>query len=124
MNDGSEEYDGVPSFGAGKAWQFHPRAIGYVMMDIAGHTTEDYARLRPHVGARLDFGKTKAWMYTGIESSIYEPDLKQVWGGKVQRTLSDTWSLDFEAADERATRFTFGATGIFDRVLRRRCSSE
>ncbi len=107
-NDEDNQYDGIFSFGAGQAWKWNSKLTAYTIVDVAGHTLAPYARLRPHLGIRWDWGATRAWTYFGAESIDYNPKFSEVWGGKVLQRLSSRSALSAEVTNERATRYTLG----------------
>lgn len=105
---GKDRYDGVASFGVGRALQFNDQVLGYLMVDMAGHSIAPYGRLRPHVALRFDWGGTKSWIYGGAESQDYRGDFHEIWGGKLQYQLDDQYALYLDIANEKATRFSLG----------------
>ena len=100
-------YDGVVSFGAGYAWKWNENIITYGIADIAAHTLSPYVRLRPHLGLRFDWGKTRAWFYLGTESVSYNK-FSEIWGGKIQYQLTDRYAFYAEFSNEKATQSSVG----------------
>jgi hypothetical protein len=107
------EYDGLLTFGAGKAWRLSPYLLGYGMLDLGAHTLATNARMRPHLGLRADFGTVKLWGFGGAESDGYEGDFQDVWGAKIQLQTAQHSSINFEASSEVATRFSLGLNWYF-----------
>lgn len=101
------KYDGVMSFGAGYAFQWNKNITSYGMTDIAAHTLSPYVRLRPHLGLKFDWGKTRAWFYLGTESVNYNK-FSDVWGGKIQYQLTDRYAFYAEFSNEKATPNSVG----------------
>ncbi|MBF0479016.1 MAG: DUF4105 domain-containing protein [Candidatus Omnitrophica bacterium] len=101
-------YDGVMSFGAGPAWRWNQILTGYAMVDIAAHTIDPYARLRPNCGIKISTGELRTWLYYGAESSNYKGQLREVWGGKVQFQVSNQSSIHIEISNEKATTVSAG----------------
>ena len=101
-------YDGVGSFGLGRAKKLNEEVIVYGMVDMAGHTLSPYARLRPYAGLRFDFGKTRAWMFGGVESTDYKGGFNDVWGGKIQYQCSKNTAIYLGSSNEKAARATLG----------------
>ncbi len=93
------KYDGVASFGVGYARQWNQNIIGYGMVDFAAHTLSPLIRLRPHLGLRLDFGKTKTWLYIGTESGSNHTE----WGGKMQYQFNKQYAFYTTFSNEEYT---------------------
>jgi len=105
--EGKYLYDGVVSFGAGYAWKWNENLISYGIADISAHTLSPYVRLRPHLGFKFDWGKTRAWFYLGTESVSYNK-FSEVWGGQIQYQLTDRYAFYAEFSNEKATRSSVG----------------
>lgn len=111
---GAERYDGIAALGFGKAWQsYDSPLIFYGMVDGAVHSLESYFRARPHVGARIDAGNFKAWLYGGIETDTTQGTIRDIWGGKAQYQISGRNALQIEVSNERATRYSAGLNWYF-----------
>jgi len=106
--NGKERYDGRVSFGAGPAWKWNDAMVGYGMMEMAAHNLSPYPRMRPHAGIIFDLGKLRAWVYGGAETSDYNLNVREIWGGKIQYKLTDRSSVRFEFSNEIATRTSLG----------------
>lgn len=106
-------YDGVFSFGAGRAKQWNKTITTYGLVAAAAHTLDPFVRLRPHLGLKLDLGKVQAWGYLGAETTDYRPNLRDVWGGKLQYQLNDRYSFRVEVTNEKATRVSAGINRYF-----------
>jgi hypothetical protein len=109
-DNGEDRYDGLVSFGAGYAWQWHHALIGYAMLELAAHTLDPIARVRPHVGLQADVGMLRTWAYFGAESASYDGDFSDVWGGKLQYSVTPRCALQIELTNERSTRTSIGLT--------------
>ena len=107
-NEGDAVYDGTASFGVGYARSRGATVTGYVMADLAVHTSSPHARLRPHLGLNAHLGGLRAWAYAGAESMDYRGHFQAVWGGKFQVSLTRRFALHAELSSERATRATLG----------------
>ncbi|OQY53881.1 MAG: hypothetical protein DRR08_10105 [Candidatus Parabeggiatoa sp. nov. 2] len=105
--EGKYRYDGVVSFGAGYAWEWNKNLITYGIADISAHTLAPYVRLRPHLGFRFDWRKTRAWFYLGTESAS-DNKFYEVWGGKIQYQLTDRYAFYAEFSNEKATQSSIG----------------
>lgn len=112
VNEG-DEYDGVASFGAGRAWKWNGTITSYGLVEAAAHTLDPYVRLRPHLGLKFDFGKTQAWGYLGAETVNYRAGVRDVWGGKLQYQWNERYSLRAEFSNENATRVSIGINRYF-----------
>ncbi len=106
-------YDGVASFGAGRAWKWNKTITSYGMIDFAAHTLDPYVRLRPHLGLRFDLGKMRVWGYFGAETVNYRAGLRDVWGGKLQYQWNERYSVRAEFSNENATRVSVGINRYF-----------
>lgn len=106
--DDADRYDGVASFGVGRAHKWNETLTLYGMVDLAGHSLFPNIRLRPHLGMRWDFGRLRAWLYFGWQTSSYEGDISDVWGGKVQYSLGNRSSVHTEFSSEKAARASVG----------------
>ena len=111
-NEGNR-YDGIVSFGVGRAKQWNETITSYGLVDFAAHTLDPYVRLRPHFGLKFDFGKTQAWGYFGAETVNYRAGLRGVWGGKLQYQWNERYSLRAEFSSENATRVSVGINRYF-----------
>lgn len=107
-DEGKDRYDGLLSFGAGYAWQWNRMLASYAMVDLTAHTLDPIARLRPHVALQSDMGALRMWAYFGAESSSYDGDFSDVWGGKLQYSLNPRCALQIEFTNERFTRTSVG----------------
>lgn len=107
-DDKKDRYDGVGSFGAGRAWKWDDRITGYGMVDFAAHSLDPYVRLRPHLGLRFDLGSMKIWVYGGAETVNYRAELEEVWGGKMQYPLTSRCAVQAEISNEKATQAMVG----------------
>ena len=85
----ANKYDGVASFGTGYAWQWKKNIISYGMVDFTAHTLSPIIRLYPNFGLRFDLGKTKTWLYIGIESGTNDTK----WGGKMQYQFNKQYAF-------------------------------
>ena len=109
VEDGGEDrYDGLVSFGAGYAWQWHRQLVSYAMVDLAAHTLDPLVRVRPHVALQADMGALRAWAYFGAESASYDGEFSDIWGGKIQYSLTPRCALQVEFTNEHATRTSIG----------------
>ena len=106
-------YDGVASFGAGRAWKWNEPITSYGLVEAATHTLDPYVRLRPHFGLKFDLGKTQVWGYLGAETVNYRAGLRGVWGGKLQYQWNERYSLRAEFSNENATRVSVGINRYF-----------
>lgn len=104
-SNGNYDYDGVFSFGVGSAKKFNSRLTGYFLIDSSAHTIKPYARLRPHTGLSLDFGKYKAHVYAGVENDNYKFEMKEIWGGQMQYQMTGRSALKVEVSNERVARY-------------------
>ena len=105
---GEDRYDGIGSFGIGRAWKANGNIAYYGMVDFAGHTISPYVRLRPHLGFKFDGGGCRAWLYIGAGSTGYGGKFREIWGGKIQYQLSNRIAIHIEVSNERATRTLVG----------------
>lgn len=112
-NDGKDRYDAILALGFGRATQVSESVIFYGMVDGALHSVATHARLRPHVGVRLDGGAAKAWIYGGAETEGYVSKWRGVWGGKAQYQMSPRSAAFTEISNEQATRYTVGTSWFF-----------
>lgn len=103
-----DRYDGVVSFGVGRAAKWRGTVTTYGLVDVAGHTLDPYVRLRPHAGLVFDWGATRAWLYAGVESTDYNLEFSEVWGGKIQRKLTDRSAVYVEVSNEDTKRAAVG----------------
>lgn len=108
QEDGENRYDGVLRFGAGPAWKWHEAITGYGMVDVGAHTLSPVARVRPHLGLRLDGGVLRIWLYGGTESVDYDARFRDVWGGKMQCRLTDRSSVYIEVSKEETSQGSVG----------------
>jgi hypothetical protein len=111
-NEG-DEYDGIVSFGAGRAWKWNEPITGYGMVDLAAHTIDPYIRLRPHLGLKFDLGVIQTWLYFGMESVNYRAKFSEVWGGKMQCRLNERSAVHIEYSNENATLLSAGINWYF-----------
>lgn len=109
-DQGTDWYDGVVSFGAGYARQWHPRLASYGMVDLAAHTLDPLVRVRPHVALQSDLGALRSWAYVGVESAGYDGEVADIWGGKIQYSLTPQCAVQVEATNEASTRASVGLT--------------
>jgi len=105
--EGKYLYDGVASFGAGYAWKWNENMISYGIADISAHALSPLVRLRPQLGLRFDWGKTRAWFYLGTES-VSDHKFSEVWGGKIQYQLTARYAFFAEFSNETATHSSIG----------------
>jgi hypothetical protein len=108
VENSEHRYDGVVSFGAGRAWKWNETIICYGMVDLAAHTLSPFVRARPHLGLIFNFGKLRTWLYFGAESVDYDPEFHDVWGGKIHYRLTDQYAVQIEFSNEMATRTSVG----------------
>lgn len=106
--DADYYYDGVVSFGPGRAWKLSETITGYGLVDLAGHTLSPYARVRPHLGVRCELGEFRTSVYFGAESITYDGRFRDIWGGKVQYQLNNRAAVHVEISNEKATRASAG----------------
>ncbi len=106
--DGEDRYDGLVSFGVGYAWQWHHMLVSYGMLDLAAHTLDPLVRVRPHIALQSDRGAFRTWAYFGAESASYDGDFSEIWGGKIQYSLSPRCALQIEFTNETSTRTSVG----------------
>ena len=106
--NGDDRYDGLVSFGAGYAWQWHRMLAGYGMIDLAAHTLDPLVRVRPHIALQSDMGALRAWVYVGAQSVSYDGEFSDIWGGKIQYSLTPRYALHLEFTNEHATRTSLG----------------
>mgnify|MGYP001612193450 FL=1 len=106
--NGEDYYDGILSFGAGKAWKWNEIITGYGMVDLAAHSLSPFVRVRPHLGLKFDLGELRTWLYFGAESVSYKAEFFEIWGGKMQYQLNDRYAIHFELSNENATRASAG----------------
>ena len=107
-NNGNNQYDGAGSFGVGRAWKWNPNIIGYILVDLAGHTTAPYARARPHVGLKFDEGAIRTWIYSGAETVSYNGRFHEIWGGKMECQLTNRSTVSLDVSNEKATLASLG----------------
>ncbi len=101
-------YDGVGAFGLGRATKLNDNLTPYVMIDLAGHTLAPYARLRPHLGFKIDYAHAHALIYGGAETNNYTGGLRNIWGGKIQYQLNKNTAIHLDINNEKATTSTLG----------------
>ena len=106
--NGEDSYDGILSFGAGKAWKWNETITGYGMVDFAAHSLSPFVRSRPHLGLKFDWGELRTWLYFGTESVNYKAEFSEIWGGKMQYQLNDRYAIHLELSNENATRASAG----------------
>ena len=106
--NGEDSYDGILSFGAGKAWKWNETITGYGMVDFAAHSLSPFVRVRPHLGLKFDLGELRTWLYFGTESVNYKAEFSEIWGGKMQYQLNDRYAIHLELSNENATRASAG----------------
>jgi hypothetical protein len=107
--DEKDRYDGIVSYGIGKALQVSSSMIGYGMIDVSAHTEASRWRIRPHFGLRSDAGRLRTLIFAGVESEGYNEEFTEVWGGKAQYQLNDRQALHLEVSNERASRVMIGS---------------
>jgi len=56
----------------------------------------------------FDWGATRAWLYAGVESTDYNLEFSEVWGGKIQRKLTDRSAVYVEVSNEDTKRAAVG----------------
>jgi hypothetical protein len=98
------KYDGLFSFGAGRAWKLNNTIIFYAMTDVSAHTIQSHARLRPHVGIIAGKGSVRSWWYAGVETNNYNGDFDAIWGGQVQCKLSVQFALFLSIANDKTRK--------------------
>ncbi len=108
-----DHYDGIASFGAGRARKWNETVTSYGIVDVAVHTLGTYLRLRPHLGLKLNLGMTQSWLYFGEESLNYVPEFSEVWGGKVQYRLNDRYAFYIEFSNENTALASAGLNKYF-----------
>lgn len=98
------KYDGIFSFGTGRAWKLNDTVKFYAMADASIHTVSPHARLRPHIGVIAGKGFMKSRWYLGAESMDYDGDFDLIWGGQIQGKLSDQVSVFLELSKKKAAK--------------------
>lgn len=112
-DDGKDRYDALLALGFGRATQLNESILLYGMLDGALHSVASSARLRPHIGLRLDGGAAKAWIYGGAQTEGEISGWSEIWGGKGQYQTSDRSAVYTEISNEQATRYTVGMSWFF-----------
>ncbi|MBU2541143.1 MAG: DUF4105 domain-containing protein [Candidatus Omnitrophica bacterium] len=106
-------YDGVVSFGLGRAKKWNEAITSCGMVDFAAHTISPLVRLRPHLGLKFDLREMQTWLYFGAESVNYDAEFREAWGGKLQYQLNDRYAVHVELSNENATRVSFGVSSYW-----------
>ena len=107
-DSGENRYDGLASFGVGRAWKYKDMATIYGLIDFSGHSLAPNVRGRPYLGLRLDFGLLRFSGYEGVESSDYKGDFRNIYGLKLQYQLSQQLAVHVEMTNEIATKTVLG----------------
>ena len=100
----AQRYDGLWSFGVGKAWSAHGSGVIYVMTDMAVHTTTPYVRLRPHLAYYADFEGLKMLGFVGVENWDKADKFEPVWGTEVQYQLTDSMAAHVKYVSEATSK--------------------
>lgn len=108
IDHNKERYDGILNVGAGYAWQLNPDLTFYGMFALAGHTISYPVRVRPYISLRFDLDQLKAWIYGGIESSGYDLNFSEIWGGKLQYHFNTNYAVQINFSNETATELSIG----------------
>ena len=93
---GSARYDGVIAFGAGRAWRWGRRAIGYGLVNVEGHTRASRARVRPEIKALFDGGRLRAGVGFDMISTGYRGDFRGRGSWQLLYRLGENRSLKAE----------------------------
>ena len=102
------QYDWLINFGFGHSWRMHERFTGFGMVDGAAHTLFPNIRLRPQLGVLADMETLKVRAYIGAESSDYEGNFKNVWGGVAHYSLSTRRGIRTEISKDDTIRASMG----------------
>lgn len=100
-------YDGIFSFGAGRAWKLNNSALFYAITEASAHTISPHARLRPHVGMAVGNDLIKSWWYAGAESIDYNGAFNAIWGGQFQYNIAAQFAAFLEVSKEKTTKVSF-----------------
>lgn len=107
-NDNENQYNGVISFGVGRAMKLAKNLIGYGMIPITVNTLSDPVRLRPHLGLRYGIGNMSAWIFTGVESTVSEYTPHDIWGGKIHYQINERYAVFSEISSEPDGKISIG----------------
>lgn len=108
IDQNKEQYDGILNLGVGYAWQSNSGVTFYGMLAVKGHTISDPVRLRPYISLKFDMNQLKAWIYGGVESSDYDLNFSEIWGGKLQYHFNTNYAVQANFSNETATELSIG----------------
>lgn len=89
-------YDGVIAFGAGRAWRWGRRLVGYGLINFEGHTRASRARIRPEIRALFDGGRLRAGLGFDLVSTGYRGDFRGRGSWQLLYRLGENRSLKAE----------------------------
>ncbi len=89
-------YDGLFSFGIGKAWGIGDKMTIYAMTDMAIHSRDSFIRLRPHVAYYADTEALKLLWRIGVENFNEPQRFEMIWDGELEYQLSKQTALFFK----------------------------
>jgi len=89
-------YDGVFSFGAGKAWKASPRLTGFGLLNLDVHTRGTLARVGPELRLLADLGSLRATAGLDLMSTGYAGQLHWRGNWRLLYRLSERQSLEAE----------------------------
>lgn len=108
VDNNDYRYNGVLSFGMGRAWQLTKDLIGYAMVPITLNTVSDPVRLRPHLALRYGIGNFTVWMFGGIESTFNEYAPYGIYGGKINYQINEHCAVHSEFSKESFEKISIG----------------
>jgi hypothetical protein len=91
-----DAYDGVASFGAGRAWKGSRRVTGFGLVNIEVHTHGSFARVRPEFRVLYDGGNLRATVGLDLISTGYAGDLRRRSSWRLLYRLGQNRSLETE----------------------------
>lgn len=89
-------YDGVVSFGAGRAQKVNRRITGFGLVNFEVHSRGTLARIRPEFRVLYNRDKLRTTVGLDLMSTGYAGDLRRRGSWRVLYRLGQNWSIDTE----------------------------
>jgi hypothetical protein len=93
-------YDGVLSFGVGKAWQTSRRVTSFGLLNLEVHTRGTLARVRPELRLLFNLNSLRATVGLDLMSSGYGGDLRGRSSWRILYRLGERQSMEAEHRPE------------------------
>lgn len=102
--DGREHFDGLASFGVGRAAQWNDTLTAYAMVDGSVQTGPSPVSVEPNLGVTAGIGRWKSWVQTGARYEVNVERWRHRLHAEARYQLAQHQALVLELTSDAETR--------------------